>query len=325
MPRNCQTADWPPEVLRSSSEPKIYFHKKLANFFFSTRCKLRDDWVTGKAEFVGAAVENSCRSDTRFSGTSHALIHQRFCLLPGRRRRPGRTSSAWWWSEPRRSGASSRWTGPWRSGWAGSSTARAGCELGTAARPAAPGRCKSPTIPCSWAWRRPWWSAIAAGPCCPRRGCPEQRRKQNEPPRFPCKTERERKRDHRKCYLDWFFSTRRGKKHPCSIFKGLWKVTLITQWVLFYLYGHFSNWILYNTGYRFRDMTKSSSKVAGGKKNQKKINSLCLCVSAWVSVPMCVSNSFHPFRLSVPTLQGSGITHIYSEILHIHLAGFQTK
>lgn len=211
---------WCPEIVRlliglqKYSEvvqnPK-YICTKSWQTFFSTRCKLRDDWVTGKPEFVGAAVENSFRSDKRFSGTSHALIHQRFCLLPGRRRRPGRTSSAWWWSEPRRSGASSRWTGPWRSGWAGSSTARAGCELGTAARPAAPGRCKSPTIPCSWAWRRPWWSAIAAGPCCPRRGCPEQRRKQNEPPQFPCKTERERKRDHRKCYLDWFFSTRRGK------------------------------------------------------------------------------------------------------------------
>lgn len=266
---------WCPEIVRlliglqKYSEvvqnPK-YICTKSWQTFFSTRCKLRDDWVTGKPELVGAAVENSFRSDTQFSGTSHALIHQRFCLLPGRRRRPGRTSSAWWWSEPRRSGASSRWTGPWRSGWAGSSTARAGCELGTAARPAAPGRCKSPTIPCSWAWRRPWWSAIAAGPCCPRRGCPEQRRKQNEPPQFPCKTERERKRDHRKCYLDWFFSTRRGKKQPCSIFKGLWKVTLITRRVLFYLYGHFSNWIL---GYRFRDMTKSSSKDAGGKKKNQ--------------------------------------------------------
>lgn len=44
-PRSCQSVELPPEILWSSSEPKIYSHTKLENFFH-TRCKLRDDEST---------------------------------------------------------------------------------------------------------------------------------------------------------------------------------------------------------------------------------------------------------------------------------------
>lgn len=108
-----------------------------------------------------------------------------YCCLPESKRRPDRTSNAWWWFGLRHSWVSSRWTEPWVSGSTGSSRALASCEHETTVTPAKPCHCKSPIIPCSSTWHLLWWSGIATGPWCPWRGCPKRRRKQSAPPLFP--------------------------------------------------------------------------------------------------------------------------------------------
>ncbi len=83
------------------------------------------------------------------------MIKDVLSSLPESRRKPGRTSSAWWWSGRHRSAASSRWTEPWRSGWADSRPAWANYELWTAEPPITPRRCTLPTVLCSSAARCP--------------------------------------------------------------------------------------------------------------------------------------------------------------------------
>ncbi len=89
------------------------------------------------------------------SSLNKAILKDVLSSLPESRRKPGRTSSAWWWSGRHRSVASSRWTEPWRSGWADSRPAWANYELWTAESPITPRRCTLPTVLCSSAARCP--------------------------------------------------------------------------------------------------------------------------------------------------------------------------
>lgn len=101
------------------------------------------------------------------SSLNKAILKDVLSSLPESRRKPGRTSSAWWWSGRHRSAASSRWTEPWRSGWADSRPAWANYELWTAESPITPRRCTLPTVLCSSAARCPLLTtspASATGP-----------------------------------------------------------------------------------------------------------------------------------------------------------------